>query len=757
MSRFQEEIKKYLKLHKEIKAIGFDVFNTVLLRYVHSPEDIFYETGKKLKLPEGITAEEYKYIRQQVQRNIQREKEVVSGSAEVALEEIVEAMPVWLADAADMLCAEISAEKELCFFNPEWNTFLGWLTENDYKVFYISDMYLSAVQIEEILKAASAPIYTIYVSSQYGVNKKSGKLFEKVLEEEKLDATQIIHIGDNLEADVLGAERCGITSFFYEVTDTDPTQGLTMEEYVLGKHLLNKNALRHVAAYCVQCEDENLQKWYALGAQILGPLMAYFTEWLSKQVVTAGISKILFMMREGSFLRKAWHIYSRYANIRIEDDLLYVSRQALLLPSMEKFGEEELIAVLEAPQISVAEVLAVLHVTQGVESFEPYMKVQRKAFETTFVGEKNLYHALKDFLLSEDNVQTIETHIENEKKKAQKYLNQVYTTDCVATVDIGYQGTIQKRLEKVMPTKKWNHYLLLCNGQKRLDDLDSTNIKGALGTYCGEESDLMSVVNRNNRSLELLFLEGCGSTVGYEEAEGVVNPILGTLNWPCGQYEQIEACQEGALQYLELYCQSVNKRAWTQRELLQLLHRLLSHPSYHEASMLGNLIFDENNGTGYSGKICEDRDVSLIKELGADLWQQNTDYKEVQWVEGLLSLGDRSSILRCGQANTGYNESYALMLVNRLLAKNIDGIYIVAAGVVGRLVLKYAKMVNIHVVAFVDNNPNLQGKTIGGIPVIQWADCDDKYTYVIASIPYREELKAQLIAMRHSVGMDIVD
>ena len=68
-----------------------------------------------------------------------------------------------------------------------------------------------------------------------------------------------------------------------------------------------------------------------------------------------------------------------------------------------------------------------------------------------------------------------------------------------------------------------------------------------------------------------------------------------------------------------------------------------------------------------------------------------------------------------------------------------------AAGVVGRLVAKYARMVDIRVVAFVDNNPLLYGKTIDGVSVIRLKDCDDIHTYVIASISYKEELRIQVM------------
>lgn len=746
MSRFVEEIKNYLIEHSEIEVVSFDIFNTVLLRNVGDEEDVFEEAGKHLTLPDEFTAEEYKYIRQQTQRNIQRKKEAESGSAEVSLEEVADAMPEWLGSKKNLVMAEVSAEKEVCFLNPEWNNFFNWLEERNYTIFYISDMYLSAAQISEILITAGAPELKVYVSNEYGTNKKSGELFLKVQQAEGLEAKQMVHIGDNFEGDVIGAEKCGIKAFYYDAVNTDITYGLAMEEYVCGK--TNKNALRKVAAYNGQGMDEELQQWFALGAEMVGPMLAYFMEWLYKQVRSNGDEKLLFLMREGNLFQRAWQIFSDHCDIDIQNELLYVSRQALLLPSMEKFGEEELGMVWETPQISVIEIFDLLQVTKGLEPFIRYAHVQRKDFETVRMGNGSLGQALKDFLLAKENVSIIEAHIKSEGEKAKKYLARMCNDKHVATVDIGYQGTIQKRLEKVLPNnmgRKWNHYLLLCNGEKRLGDLECTNIRGALGTWCGETSELMSVVNRNNRSLELLFIDGCGSTLGYEETTSGVKPVLGMLQWPQEQKRHIKACQDGALTYLKLYCGCHNKCTWKKEELLGLLHRLLSHPSYIEAKLLGNLVFDENNGTQYSRKICEERDVSLIREQGVLAWQQKVDYREIQWIEGLLTLGDKSYILRNGKKNCGYNESYALGLVKSLLSKHVKSIYIVAAGVVGRLVAKYARMVDIRVVAFVDNNPLLYGKTIDGVSVIRLKDCDDIHTYVIASISYKEELRIQVM------------
>jgi len=748
MKKLLNEIKEYLQEHKEIKAVSFDIFDTVLLRQVEESDDVYLEAGKCLELPEGFTPEEYQYVRRRTQQNVQRKKEETSGSAEVSLREIVAEIPKWIGEEAEFFRAELTAEKRLCFCNLEIYQFVKWLKSECYHVFYVSDMYFSAEDITDILRNAGAFSCRVHVSSEYGVNKRSGELFEQVLRVEGYDPSQVIHIGDNWEADVLGAEKCGIKSFYYDSIHKDVTQGLLMEQHVYGRKWNHKNSLRQVAAGCYSGDNEEEEQWFALGAEMLGPLLAYFTEWLFLQIADKEKEKIVFLMREGSFFQKAWSIYSEYENVVIENELLYVSRQALLLASMAGFGEDELKTILEMPKITLAEVFELLQIERELERFLPHMATQAKDFEKVYLEGKTLYEKLRNFLLLEENVHKIEKLMQEKRRLAKSYLKQVCTSQQMITVDIGYQGTIQKRLEKLLTAEdgySWRHCLLLCNGEKRLEDLACSNIQGALGTYLGEGSDLMSVVNRNNRSLELLFLEGCGSTIDYEMSGNLIRPVLGSLDWPQMQARCIEACQEGALNYLELYCQCRNKPKWTSKELLQMLHRLLSHPSYNEAKMLGNLVFDENSGTRYSRKVCDESEVVMAENNPEEVWQLKCNGEDVHWIEGVLSLGSKSYILRNSYQAGGSIELYALELVNRAITENIEKMYIVAAGAVGKWVLRYAKLVGIEVIAFIDNNPAMYKKKINDISVISLENSKECYPYVIASILYNDELRQQVV------------
>lgn len=80
-------------------------------------------------------------------------------------------------------------------------------------ILIISDMYLPSEVIQKMLKACNILDYEkIYVSNEYGVNKISGILFKKVIQDKKINAYEMIHIGDSIKADFLGARKARVKS-----------------------------------------------------------------------------------------------------------------------------------------------------------------------------------------------------------------------------------------------------------------------------------------------------------------------------------------------------------------------------------------------------------------------------------------------------------------------------------------------------------------------------------------------------------------
>ena len=75
-------------------------------------------------------------------------------------------------------------------------------------------------------------------------------------------------------------------------------------------------------------------------------------------------------------------------------------------------------------------------------------------------------------------------------------------------------------------------------------------------------------------------------------------------------------------------------------------------------------------------------------------------------------------------------------------------VVIFGASIVGRAIQKILKQHKIGIEAFVDNNPDLIGKKVQGVPVISFKDLKKKYfsfPVIIASIIYEYEIYNLLV------------
>ena len=78
-------------------------------------------------------------------------------------------------------------------------------------VFLVSDMYLPKEVISGMVARCGYEGYeALFVSNDCGVSKRSGKLFGNVLDAYGLDRKDLVHVGDSIGADLLGARKAGV-------------------------------------------------------------------------------------------------------------------------------------------------------------------------------------------------------------------------------------------------------------------------------------------------------------------------------------------------------------------------------------------------------------------------------------------------------------------------------------------------------------------------------------------------------------------
>ena len=198
-------------LHKAAPypVVAFDVFDTLIKRDVARPTDLF-----------ALLGADFAKARTQAEAEARAAK-----SGEVTLAEIYARPCLTGYDPA----AECAAEIACAVPNLAVLKAARALHAQGKRLYYISDMYLSKVQLDAMLAKCGYDFFDGgFVSADYGVQKRSGKLFRLFLQKTQTQAKEVLFIGDNWRADVAGSALAGIRSWHL------PTQEVPRESLPAG-------------------------------------------------------------------------------------------------------------------------------------------------------------------------------------------------------------------------------------------------------------------------------------------------------------------------------------------------------------------------------------------------------------------------------------------------------------------------------------------------------------------------------------------
>ncbi len=190
-----------------ISIVSFDVFDTLIIRQgIKNPSDVF-------KL---IDTDDLNFKSKRI--SAEKSARTNSGLEDIKLCDIYDNLfPDDFNKARECEKKEINTEIRVCKANPKALNYFNKIKNSGKRIIIVSDMYLQKETIEKLLKNCNYDVdeVPIYVSSEYGKTKKSGSLFKKVLENEKIDACKVMHIGDNLISDYLNSKRLGMVGYLY--------------------------------------------------------------------------------------------------------------------------------------------------------------------------------------------------------------------------------------------------------------------------------------------------------------------------------------------------------------------------------------------------------------------------------------------------------------------------------------------------------------------------------------------------------------
>ncbi len=282
-------------------VVSFDVFDTLLMRKTLYPRDIFHIVARRGGIPDFYNA------------RVKAETELYPGEAIQRIYDGVQALlRLSGAERERLLALEIETEKAFLVARDGMAAMLRYAGACGKPVYLVSDMYLPRALIAELLadKGISVPPERILVSCDFGVGKRGG-LF-KVLRRQ-CKGQKIVHIGDNMQADIHAAAADGIEDTFFAPSALEMLGDSPMADLLTyTQNLADRIAIgRFIAA---QLNDPFLFSRTGgklevadnarLGQCFFAPIVLNYLIWLAEQVQKEPYDAIICSARDGWLIQQ---------------------------------------------------------------------------------------------------------------------------------------------------------------------------------------------------------------------------------------------------------------------------------------------------------------------------------------------------------------------------------------------------------------------------------------------------------------------
>lgn len=592
-------------------VLSLDVFDTLVWRKALRPTDVFFQLAERLRARGALwpdtPAESFVQQRMRAERLARR----ATPGGEPTLEGIHAHFPKAFLrgiTAAQLAQLEFELERENVRPHEELLALAREVQARGRRVALVSDTYFTAEQVRTLTGFAAD---AVVVSCEHGRCKAQG-LHTVLLRDLAVDAARVLHVGDNEDADVLGPRPLGIDAYWFrrwpqdwaEPIAAEVTDVLSRRAPLVGADDAGLTALRSQILH--SCEDP-YEQW---GGAVLGPVLSGYADWVRARCAEQGIRHVLCLMREGRVLKQVLDAQGDELWTRECFVSRYVARRAAILEA----SEDELLAFVNRPsaqrQGRLLEQLGLARDAFGGDPDQSVLPEQLRAFVRRIVADRGLRARVR------------ETAAEV-RRRLVKHIRSLLPKNArgpIAVVDLGYSGTIQLGLERVLRHERTGlttHGLYLVTGA----DVDRLQAEGAPAEgYLAANGQPVSIAHTFMRSPEVFeqsLMADCGTTLGHE-ADGT--PQLGVQVVPAAQRAAISAIQSGLLRWVAAWRQHRERHGVRDSAALQRLHRAIAvravaRPSALELELFGAWQHDENFGSEVTR--------GLIEPVGLDAMQRS--------------------------------------------------------------------------------------------------------------------------------------
>lgn len=442
----QKSMFDYLNEHK---IVTFDIFDTLITRKIYDPDDI-YIIMNQILVNDGIVLNKKLIEIRKEAENVARKKLNKDVNIYEIYQEFGSIAQIDITTCNKIMNLEIDLEIELCVPRKDMLKIYNDLLEQNKQIFLISDMYLTKDIIEKMLnKCGYYNYYELIVSCEINKRKDTGTMWDYFYN--KCNKVESVHVGDNEESDihkvccmnkksfhVLSSKKMfQLSNYFYKPNNDD-------EKLLLGL-IVNNGLFNSPFSF-----NKELSL-YNVGYSVLGPIFLKFIIWLNE--ISKNYDEILFFSREGYYLEKIFNLIN---NSKISTKYFLTSRRAITVTNIKT--KDDILKILSTNYDGSLKNLFYNRLGIYLKDEED---IEIKCPQQLNICEKYVDKYFLD-ILNNSNL---------EKDNYLKYINdnfKDYQNKKILAVDLGYSGTVQYELSKLLNKKIDGAYFIVSDNIKPL-------------------------------------------------------------------------------------------------------------------------------------------------------------------------------------------------------------------------------------------------------------------------------------------------
>ncbi len=542
------------------KLISFDLFDTLVIRNVLVPTDVFHylnEDARRLARASTLNfATQRIKAEKAVCHRFQNMGLMQDPSLEMIYNEFAEQTGVSQAIIDNLVQMEISAEISFCQARKPLQALLQYALQQGKPVIICTDTYLPSAAIKSLVVKTGYPAsLRVFASNEIGCTKKHGTLFPHVARELGFASEEILHIGDNANSDVRKAEAAGWKALRLAAPND---QLLKLEKGFPRlfpgfetKKRLPEGAPRYNAGLIVsqsanrheRCIDTTLLDDgdpYDFGYAALGPFVLSLCLSMLRQSKENGIDHLFFLARDGYLPLLVAQRLREALGYGPELSYLPISRAALLPYMLSRPGGID----------------AVLNVTLDTKKLLSEF-VRERFGETAWqivhdalseVAPLNPFAIARDYLdaiaaiLKKNAPAVIKARQAEIDNLVRYYTSRLASGFRNAVFGVGRKGTFQTILSEISDATVYGFYVVTDNA------IDSNLPERNYSSFLGAIDKNVRAKNPDTILYEVFLSERAGPVTGFS---AFLEPLRGESYETEDEREFFDKLHAGAIKFAE--------------------------------------------------------------------------------------------------------------------------------------------------------------------------------------------------------------